>query len=340
MKSNSKSIYSNSNKKGTELPMTKLVSILILSFTILAVLSTNIDLFLDLFGSEGKSKLSLISLKEKCEISEGRVCKVVICYDSVEPVCTDTQKFDWVVVEKYYKKCSKMDGFELSKDDYKKLECGALYTKIKEVIKKHPDYVSANPLTEEDAETKTAVFKSNNFFNSYNSKFEKHADNHSYDVNLVYAILIKEEGYKTYDSVRFECHLFNKKSSKKVPCTIEKGSSFSRVPSETNVSAYLYAQYIDKELAFKSSSFGFAQMMGYNILEYGNNAHIYELVDLSLVEDQDYMIDTFFTFLEKNYFITNLKEKDFPKIAEKYNGENYVENNYDVDLEIIYNSLS
>lgn len=338
MKSNSKSIYSKFNKNAglmNEYP----VLLILLSVGILVVLFSQLSSFTDLFGSEGKSKLSLISLKEKCEISEGRVCKVVICYDSVEPVCTDTQKFDWVVVEKYYKKCSKMDGFELSKDDYKKLECGALYTKIKEVIKKHPKYVSNNPLTEEDAETKISVFKSNNFFNFYNSKFEKHADKHGYDVNLVYAILIKEEGYKTYDSVRFECHLFNKKSSKKVPCTIEKGSSFSRVPSETNVSAYLYAQYIDKELAFKSSSFGFAQMMGYNILEYGN-VDLIELVDLSFVENQDYMIDTFFTFLEKNYFITNLKEKDFPKIAEKYNGENYVENNYDVDLEIIYNSLS
>jgi len=193
--------------------------------------------------------------------------------------------------------------------------------------------------TNEIKKAKSSVnnFLSSNFYKSHKNKFEAYAKDKNIDVGVLYAIIIKEGGYdKSFkNTVRFECHKFNAKSSEKVPCTIGDGG-FSRVKSETNYNAYLRAKKINPKLAFESSSFGFAQIMGFNYNNMGLSiGYDKGLVDLSFDKEFNY----FTKFLETRGIITDIKNKNWVKIAEKYNGGNYKANNYDLALNSNYNDL-
>ena len=97
------------------------------------------------------------------------------------------------------------------------------------------------------------------------------------DVDILMAFEKVESG-GTPNSIRFECHMFNKKARaskgrfKPTKCTIKPGNSFSRLFSETGAKAFYAAYKINKVAAMESTSFGLFQIMGdYMIDMYDGN---------------------------------------------------------------------
>lgn len=180
-------------------------------------------------------------------------------------------------------------------------------------------------------------FLSSDFYKNHKSVFEKYANSKGINVNILYAIVINEGAYNggITNNVRFECHKFNGKSSKKVPCTIGK-KGFSTVPSETNYNAYLNAKKINPKLAFESSSFGFPQIMGFNYENLGMK------VDYNKgIGNLDFQTQfNFFTkFLERNGVLKYIKSQDWNEIAKKYNGGGYSKNDYNTKIALNYENL-
>jgi hypothetical protein len=76
---------------------------------------------------------------------------------------------------------------------------------------------------------------------------------------------IKVESGGSASAIRFECHKFrqyDKVNGKSIPCTINKGDSFSRVHGESGAKAFKKAYNLNKVAAIKSTSYGLFQVMG------------------------------------------------------------------------------
>jgi len=186
------------------------------------------------------------------------------------------------------------------------------------------------------------------FFKTNKDIIEEYAKKNDIEPELLQALILTEGGYGVdfKDSVRFECHKFNEFiESKKIKCscsnnnycTIDAKKSFSTVSSETDYDAYQKAKDIDAKIAFKSSSSGFAQMMGFNYewLEFPVDSD----TDIKEVEDKKIQFEYFFKFLEKKEVIKPMQKKDWEKIAKAYNGEKYKQNDYDLKLKNNYNNI-
>lgn len=79
--------------------------------------------------------------------------------------------------------------------------------------------------------------------------------------HLQIAIYAIEASGSSPDAFRFEPHVFNRKSSTKVPCTLTGGRPYSRVKEETNWDAMLRGFRINPPLALASSSWGAFQVL-------------------------------------------------------------------------------
>ncbi len=76
---------------------------------------------------------------------------------------------------------------------------------------------------------------------------------------------IKVESGGSASAIRFECHKFkiiDKVNGNKIPCTIKKGDSFSRIRAEGGAKAFKQAYNLNKKAAIKSTSYGLFQVMG------------------------------------------------------------------------------
>ena len=76
---------------------------------------------------------------------------------------------------------------------------------------------------------------------------------------------VKVESGGSASAIRFECHRFkklDKANGLRIPCTIKKGDSFSRVKTESGAAAFKRAYALNKVAAIKSTSFGLFQIMG------------------------------------------------------------------------------
>ncbi len=270
--------------------------------------------------------------KKSCEINSN--CEIIVCGNDKNPnqnyECTDKEKNKWEAMKVYLKDCEQNET-----------KCDALTNAIlkaknnegSNLEENNNDLISVSNINE---------FTKSDFYKKYYTKFEKFASKNNFDVKILYAIIINEGAYgKSFEnSVRFECHKFNEEEgwfTREVPCTLKNGESFSRIKSETNYDAYLVGKNRDAKLAFKSSSFGFAQMMGFNYMDLGLNIDYDNGLDK--LKDVNLQIEYFFKFLEKNNFINIFQKKSWDKIAKKYNGKQYAKNNYNNKLENNYNII-
>ena len=131
-------------------------------------------------------------------------------------------------------------------------------------------------------------------------------------------------------AIRFEPHVFNRKSSTQIPWT-NNGSGFSNVASETNKSAFKKAYQIDKVAAIESTSWGSYQVMGHHLLKINSNPDA--AVAMFEADPQgvsDKMVASWFS--GNNSACNAARSRDFKTLARRYNGPAYAANAYDVNL--------
>ena len=188
------------------------------------------------------------------------------------------------------------------------------------------------------------------FFKEHLTLIKKEAEQRKIEPEILIALILQENGYdKDFKkNIRFECHKFNQivQKEKKVECTCNNKNYctkdtgkevFSRVSAETSYDAYKKAKEINAKAAFESTSSGFGQMMGNNYIKCGYGTG--EKPDIKEVEDINIQIKCFFNFLDNNDITKSMSKKKWKDIAEKYNGEDYEKNNYDIHLEKNYLTL-
>ena len=132
-------------------------------------------------------------------------------------------------------------------------------------------------------------------------------------------------------AIRFEPHVFNKKSTTKITWT-DNGSGFSSVASETNKAAFQSAFNIDKKAAIESTSWGSYQVMGHHLLKLNSNPDA--AVAMFYADPQgvsDKMVASWFS--GNSAACNAARSRDFATLARRYNGPAYAANAYDVNLE-------
>jgi hypothetical protein len=151
------------------------------------------------------------------------------------------------------------------------------------------------------------------------------------------AILQQESGGNP-SAIRFEPHLFNRKSSNgKVPFTPADGKTFSLISSETNKGAFERAYKIDADAAVRSSSWGLGQVLGGHLINlYGSPERG---VQAFWSNPRKVSLELIIEWIKSNpRAVSAAKKKDFAGFAKIYNGSNYRMNNYDTKLEQGYNA--
>ena len=94
------------------------------------------------------------------------------------------------------------------------------------------------------------------------------------------------------------------------------------------------AAKIDRTSALESCSWGIAQIMGYHWKLCGFNS-VQSFVN-AMYKSEDSQFEVFVKFLEGSGIVPYLKKLDWANVALRYNGKNYKQNNYDVDLKRYY----
>ena len=94
------------------------------------------------------------------------------------------------------------------------------------------------------------------------------------------------------------------------------------------------AAKIDRTSALESCSWGIAQIMGYHWKLCGFSS-VQQFVN-AMYKSEDSQFEVFVKFLEGSGIIPYLKKLDWANVALRYNGKNYKQNNYDVDLKRYY----
>lgn len=89
-----------------------------------------------------------------------------------------------------------------------------------------------------------------------------------------------------------------------------------------------------KEAALASASWGSFQIMGYHALSLGYSS-VQDFVDKMYLNEGEHL-KAFGKFLEVNNIMNDLRKKNWPKVAEKYNGKSYQLNKYDQKLQKAY----
>lgn len=94
------------------------------------------------------------------------------------------------------------------------------------------------------------------------------------------------------------------------------------------------AAKIDRTSAIESCSWGIAQIMGYHWKLCGFSS-VQQFVN-AMYKSEDAQFEVFVKFLEGSGIVPYLKKLDWANVALRYNGKNYKQNNYDVDLKRYY----
>lgn len=94
------------------------------------------------------------------------------------------------------------------------------------------------------------------------------------------------------------------------------------------------AAKIDRTSALESCSWGIAQIMGYHWKLCGFSS-VQQFVN-AMYKSEDSQFEVFVKFLEGSGIVPYLKKLDWASVALRYNGKNYKQNNYDVDLKRYY----
>lgn len=148
------------------------------------------------------------------------------------------------------------------------------------------------------------------------------------------------------NAIRFEPHVFNNYrpdliKQGKVPFTRSPGVVFSREPSETNKAAFERAYKLDPAAAVNSTSWGFFQVMGFNILKqhFGNNPA--RLVREFNADPERFSFRTVeFWFADRPKAVKAAQDKNWARLAFIYNGSDYAASGYHTKLRDAYNRIS
>lgn len=174
---------------------------------------------------------------------------------------------------------------------------------------------------------------------------EEFAQENNIDVNRVLAILNVESNKKYFYQdghpiVRFECTRYNGKvvRNQQVPCdtsSFKYGSA-----ADTGYEAFKRALAKNEEQALLQTSFGVGQVMGFNYAMLGFDS-VYELNQSMFTEDGQISAFLKYLVIADERLLEELQSEkiDWRIVAEIYNGEDYMINNYHVKLEDAYNSL-
>ncbi len=93
-----------------------------------------------------------------------------------------------------------------------------------------------------------------------------------------------------------------------------------------------------KEAALASASWGSFQIMGYHAISLGFSS-VQDFVDKMYLHESEHL-KAFGKFLEVNNIMKDLRNKNWAKVAEKYNGKSYKLNKYDQKLAKAYEKYS
>lgn len=159
------------------------------------------------------------------------------------------------------------------------------------------------------------------------------------DPYFAYAVAMVESngrGYRNngFPVIRFEKHIFTRylKKAKVAQQLIRKAETLRG----SGWDAYQTALKIEPTYAKLATSFGMFQIMGFNHAVVG-----YETVDefvTAMEESVENQVTAFCIFVMANRLQNAIKNKKFADFATKYNGPNYLMNNYDTKLEDAYNA--
>lgn len=157
------------------------------------------------------------------------------------------------------------------------------------------------------------------------------------DYRILYAILMTESdgfGFDNHGKIktRFEPHIY---------------SGFSRVclnqitkhPSLPGLDPKWIKQHNDSELLSMSTSFGIAQIMGWQYKLLGFTS--VDCMVANYIESEENQIKSFLVFCLKyreGRFLKALKELNYRQIASMYNGAGFEKNRYDQKLIARFNS--
>lgn len=94
------------------------------------------------------------------------------------------------------------------------------------------------------------------------------------------------------------------------------------------------AAKIDRTSALESCSWGIAQILGSHWALCGFSS-VQGFVN-AMYKSEDSQFEVFVKFLEGSGIVPYLKKLDWANVALRYNGKNYKQNNYDVDLKRYY----
>lgn len=321
------------NSKKANITFMKIAQVTILVLVLFFIFLQIYNFYIFIKGDENQTG-QIYQLKEKeCDIDSRLIeSEFKVCVDSNDIICNEKERKEWKDAESY-----------LDNKNCENQECTCIQKIIFDLKNENlnDEFKSSAGGYTELSDEKINAYK--NSENSYESILESFANENNLDVNILKAIILTEGAYdKNFeDTVRFECHQFNKYfGSKKVDCTCSNSNyctnvgedPFSRKSSETNYNAYLKAKDIDGELAFKSSSFGLGQIMGFN-LDYSKYGDLDELKSLNT------QTTIFLDYLKSRGLIDELQDKDWEGIARVYNGAAYKNNQYDTKLKKYYEIL-
>lgn len=313
-----------------EISFSKIIQFLILAIVIIVIISTQFSNTKDSVIS-GVDKIKLKQLEFECNSANvGNNCDIKNC-DILENNCTKEEEKLWAYLKQDAEKKCDESNEKIS------TECQSLQKKVIDLIE-NKDINNGYELGEYLENDRIDITQLNNIISNQKITLETFAKENDIDVNKLKVILIVESRGKSLDSenhptIRFECNKFNDYlGSLKVKCTIEEGKSFSVIKDETDKGAFFRALEIDREKAILSSSFGIAQIMGFNYKIVGYTS-VDEFYNAMFKEEEQ--ISAFLKFLKsKNNIMRELKSEntDWKIIARNYNGPNYAENKYDLKL--------
>ncbi len=156
---------------------------------------------------------------------------------------------------------------------------------------------------------------------------------------------VESGGGRNPSTIRFEPHLFNpcvNSSERGKPMSDTrrigkdgKEEGFSRVGSETKQAAFQKAFSINKKCALDSTSFGTYQVLGSNFTGINSNTEeAYKMFNQDPVGISKKLVEIWFS--RNPVAVKYANNLDFARLAEKYNGSLYKQNNYDEYLAAAY----
>lgn len=190
------------------------------------------------------------------------------------------------------------------------------------------------------------------------SEIEKVANEFGLDFKVVKTVLLIESAGSGFDpktgliKIQFEPHIFNKElSTKKISSAIQfLGGTLYKltigqliIENKVDIQskeweAFNKAKTVSEDAAYRATSFGLGQIMGFNCKLSGYNSAKEMADDFS--KGEYYQLKGMMNFIKSQpKMFTALKTKDWETFARLYNGPQYKKFSYDTKLKDTYSKL-